>query len=254
MNVLDGPVIMVAGGRRGAVGPVGPAGPDVGRLAPAALQHSDWNTAITNGYHQAVPNTPNSPTTGLWYMGQVISHNATNYVEQIVHGFTTNDPYYQRKYRRQMVNGVWGDWQLVIDTPEVVVRAITGGGGLSVAANGRIGFTDLVQLRGGFYLGGSVGGSIGGNVVHVQRPGKYEVGGRVYKNANQPFCRAKIVRNLGGYVSFAQCDSNTAAETINFPTSVIDLSGGDHLSLQFDHASSVFLSPDHTEISLKYLG
>lgn len=84
---------------------------------------TDWNAATTTGWYMA-NGAANSPTTGVWYFGEVIAHN-TNYVIQTVYQFNAStDAKAIPKYIRAKMNGTWGTWTNVTVSKAVPSNAI----------------------------------------------------------------------------------------------------------------------------------
>lgn len=82
------------------------------RLGTVAQTVTDWNLAITNGNYMGY-NIPNAPTTGTWYLGDVVAHNSL-YITQTVHGFTSDSNTNTATYRRSSTDvgsvRTWGAW------------------------------------------------------------------------------------------------------------------------------------------------
>jgi hypothetical protein len=98
---------------------------------------TDWNQAITNGWYMGY-NLPNSPTTGVWYIGNVEAHNAL-WVTQTVHAFTGDSASDTQTWRRSSsdVGGTisWGAWyKLILSQAESDARYVLAS--TKAAANG----------------------------------------------------------------------------------------------------------------------
>lgn len=84
---------------------------------PARLRYdsqlvTDWNNAKGNGYYMAIGGV-NAPTASIWYLGQVVNHNA-DWVTQTVWGFSTNSEVTDSQtYYRECNGGEWTAWQRV---------------------------------------------------------------------------------------------------------------------------------------------
>lgn len=73
---------------------------------------TDWNAVIFSGWYQG-NNALNAPTSGVWYLGDVVVHNAL-WVTQTIHAFTGDSPTNTQVWRRSSsdVGGVrtWEAW------------------------------------------------------------------------------------------------------------------------------------------------
>lgn len=85
------------------------------RLSTTGANIADWNAAITSGYYMGAGAT-NAPTATIWYIGQVIAHNAT-WVTQTVYAFADNsEGTNTMTWRREMNNGTWTAWVRIWQT------------------------------------------------------------------------------------------------------------------------------------------
>jgi len=100
------------------------------RLGSVSATVTDWNLAITNGWHMGVTaaNTPNGGAD--WFLGYVEVHNP-NWVTQTVHAFASNTLSDTMTWRRQQRNGIWdASWQRVIQVEaELSARYLALAGG-----------------------------------------------------------------------------------------------------------------------------
>ena len=84
---------------------------------------TDWNAATANGFYMG-NGASHAPTTGAWYFGQVIAHNA-NYLLQTVYQFTAStNAIAIPKYIRARMNGTWGAWTNVTVAKSVPSNAV----------------------------------------------------------------------------------------------------------------------------------
>jgi hypothetical protein len=88
---------------------------------------TDWNQAITNGWYMGY-NLPNSPTTGVWYIGNAVAHNGL-WVTQTVYAFTGDSASDTQTWRRSSsdVGGTisWGAWyKLMLSQAESDARYV----------------------------------------------------------------------------------------------------------------------------------
>lgn len=78
------------------------------RLGTVAKTITDWNSATENGWYMASGAT-NAPTAAVWYIGEVVVHNAL-WMTQTVFQFTSTADADTLAYRRSMMSGVWQSW------------------------------------------------------------------------------------------------------------------------------------------------
>lgn len=91
-------------------------------LSSNAIQVSDWDDAINNGWYRAQA-AANAPTSLEWYIGMVTVHDAS-WIQQEVQMFTLAEGL-AFKYRRNKMNGVWSAW---VRDSVVIVSATDPGG------------------------------------------------------------------------------------------------------------------------------
>lgn len=83
----------------------------VGRLGATALNITDWDSAITNGWYYGATTAANSPAPGEYCIGEVIA--TPTYVTQTVFEYANDTSSDTKVWRRGSVSGAWTAWYRV---------------------------------------------------------------------------------------------------------------------------------------------